>query len=319
MDVLETVQSLGIKGEVRGDEFIAPCPAHIDRTGNADANPSWSVNLDKGVFYCFSCNWKGSLRALVRHVLGEEGVQAWDGSVISTVPVPVQVTQAQQEIAEIPAHQYIAPMRHRGLPESVLSSFKTPPQEVLESRDVSAQACEEMGAMWDERAGVWALVVRNIYGDLLGCQFKSDSGPKVFRNWPTGMRKSDSLFGLHRADESLESGQRLAVVESPLDAVRLRDMGYPAVAIYGAQMSAVQTSILRHYQVLLVPDNDAAGNSMRAQAALDLTNMEWVKYHNHAKGIDPGDLSRPQLRRILNEDLDSILKRNIRRFDTSEY
>jgi hypothetical protein len=45
MSVLQTVERLGIDGKVQGDELIAACPAHKDRTGKADAHPSRMVGF----------------------------------------------------------------------------------------------------------------------------------------------------------------------------------------------------------------------------------------------------------------------------------
>ena len=52
MKVLTTIESLGIDGDVRGNELIAACPAHKERTGRPDNDPSWSINLDKGMHHC---------------------------------------------------------------------------------------------------------------------------------------------------------------------------------------------------------------------------------------------------------------------------
>ena len=50
---------------IRGDEIQAECPAHEERTGHKDRNPSFYINADTGAFICFSCGWKGSLYTLV--------------------------------------------------------------------------------------------------------------------------------------------------------------------------------------------------------------------------------------------------------------
>lgn len=52
MTVLRTIERLGIDGDVRGNELIAACPAHKERTGRPDNDPSWSINLDKGMHHC---------------------------------------------------------------------------------------------------------------------------------------------------------------------------------------------------------------------------------------------------------------------------
>ena len=40
---------------IRGVEIQALCPAHFERTGKEDHNPSWYINADTGAHICFSC------------------------------------------------------------------------------------------------------------------------------------------------------------------------------------------------------------------------------------------------------------------------
>ena len=45
---------------VNGYEIQAKCPAHVERTGHEDHNPSWWFNSDTGAHICFSCQFKGN-------------------------------------------------------------------------------------------------------------------------------------------------------------------------------------------------------------------------------------------------------------------
>ena len=42
---------------IHGDEIKAHCPAHLERKGREDTNPSWYINADTGVHNCFSCHF----------------------------------------------------------------------------------------------------------------------------------------------------------------------------------------------------------------------------------------------------------------------
>jgi DNA primase len=55
------------------------------------------------------------------------------------------------------------------------------------------------------------------------------------------------------------------VVESSFDAIRLDQVGFPAVATLGANVSSSQIKLLEKYfnNVILVADNDEAGNIMK--------------------------------------------------------
>ena len=54
---LEVMTRLG-QGKKQGDEFVCCCPFHEER------NPSFSLNMEKGVYYCFGCGASGGLNQL---------------------------------------------------------------------------------------------------------------------------------------------------------------------------------------------------------------------------------------------------------------
>lgn len=62
----------------RGTEAKAHCPWAAERhEGGADANPSFTINLSKGVYYCATCHTKGNVHTFLReryHLTNEE---AW--------------------------------------------------------------------------------------------------------------------------------------------------------------------------------------------------------------------------------------------------
>ena len=69
----DTLERLGIEVvSTRGSEIQGYCPAHVERTGHEDRNPSWWINSDTGAHICFSCHFKGGLLSLVSYI------QKWD-------------------------------------------------------------------------------------------------------------------------------------------------------------------------------------------------------------------------------------------------
>jgi DNA primase len=83
---------------------------------------------------------------------------------------------------------------------------------------------------------------------------------KEFKNTP-GLPKGKVLFNLHR----VKSSSIVYVVESSFDAIRLDQVGFPAVATLGANVSISQIRLLEKYfnNVVLVADNDEAGSIMK--------------------------------------------------------
>jgi DNA primase len=83
---------------------------------------------------------------------------------------------------------------------------------------------------------------------------------KEFKNTP-GLPKGKVLFNLHR----IKASSTVYLVESSFDAIRLDQVGFPAVATLGANVSAAQITLLKKYfnNVVLIADNDDAGAIMR--------------------------------------------------------
>jgi Toprim-like len=269
-----------------GEEYLIRCPAHAQRTGKPDRHPSCWVNSESGAFICFSCGYSGPFVQLAADALGCDRAQAarWvlrAGSSRSREHRPPPPPQAP------PA-----------LTEAALALFVPPPQHALKSRRLLATSCAAYGVLWDPRTSRWILPIReDPGGQLTGWQEK---GRHVFRNRPTGVKKSASLFG-----SACLTGGTAVLVESPLDAVLLHSLGITgAVASYGALVSDAQMRILRRRcdRLILALDNDAAGN-----AARNALYTRWrprgipMLYLNytHAVGKDPGELTDAQIRRAV--------------------
>jgi DNA primase len=96
-------------------------------------------------------------------------------------------------------------------------------------------------------------------GMCLGFVARTIEG-KDFKNTP-GLPKGKILFNLHR----VKSSGTVYVVESSFDAIRLDQIGFPAVATLGANVSNSQTRLLEKYftNVVLIADNDEAGSIMK--------------------------------------------------------
>lgn len=61
----------------RGMEVKAECPFKELHESQTDNNPSLTVNLAKGVYYCNSCHSKGNLHTMFRQLYGLSSAEAW--------------------------------------------------------------------------------------------------------------------------------------------------------------------------------------------------------------------------------------------------
>lgn len=285
IDVAATLERLGIEGRESGDELVARCPKHFERTGREDAHPSWSINLQTGLFLCFSCGYRGSLYSLVMDIEGVADMEA-----AKTFVVKGNLPSA---LARIPG-PYHPPTPRSAIAESRLGAYVAPPLWALRSRHVTATACDHYGVLWSTYDESWILPIRDYDGLLLGWQEKSEVG-RMFRNYPAGVKKSSTLFGYHRF-----SGGQMIVVESPLDAVRLHSEGFPgAVATYGAIVSKTQIQLMSAAdEVVMALDADDAGRKASRELLQStrgvLKAVRFFTYDGRAK--DPGDMSPDQIR-----------------------
>jgi hypothetical protein len=286
IDVVATLRRLGIEGREYGRELSASCPMHRERTGRDDANPSWSINTKSGMHLCYSCGYKGSLVSLINDLNGDvqdaEEARSWlvRPGLSKKVTLP-DLTRA-----------LTGPSL---LDESLLGRFTQPPSWALKERRITGEACEEFGVLWEPLNDAWILPIRDPYTfGLMGWQEKSQT-TRRFRNHPTGVKKSRTLFGLHVFTEG-----RMIVVESPLDAVRLWSEGIiGAVSVFGAAVSAQQLTLVSNDEVVFALDNDDAGRKASERLLQETKGvLRSVRFFNYS-GIDAKDIGDMTLDQIL--------------------
>jgi hypothetical protein len=302
VDVLLVLDALGIEHDERGVESHALCPMHHVRTGRADNSPSWWINVETGMHICFSCGYKGNVFQLICDV-NEFYKSVW-GTATEYDYTAARVWLSQ--VSEVPIEKLLEmvqslPNRIEAIPkpipmsESRLAVFVAPPAEELAKRNITAEAAEQYGILWDDKKSNWILPLRHADDlKLMGWQEKGTLH-RTFFNRPTGLQKSKTLFGIEKQVEDV-----VVVVESPLDCARLASIGVTgAVAICGSSLSEEQVKLLRRSDKIIAAfDNDAAGykanEELRKMARKYGLNLFFFSYpRSGAK--DPGELSDEEI------------------------
>jgi DNA primase len=285
-EMQDTLTRLGVEFySNRGYEIQAECPAHEERTGHKDRNPSFYINADSGAFICFSCGWKGSIYTLINYKQGDIDTRAW---LASEEGLSARFNRATREQPKIQEQTYIT--------ESMLSAFIEPPIDALRSRGLTQEAAKQYGLVWDRHNKNWIIPIREAdTGKLLGWQEKGYDR-RYFRNYPAGIQKSHALFGYER----YKSGEMI-VVESPLDVVRLASLGITGgVATYGALVSEYQFNLIRGGErIILAMDNDEAGHKSNMNLYHMCKSMEkeaWFFNYNTLDVKDIGGMSLDEVR-----------------------
>lgn len=271
----------------RGSEVKALCPGHFERTGKPDRNPSWSINADTGAHNCFSCGFRGSLQYLVSYLNGipMEEAGEWVKTTTSDLAKRLERALAPKKVIEKPEVD---------ITEANLAAYSFPPAERLLSRGLTSEAANYYGILYDTRRECWIIPIRDSAGKLLGWQEKGIAG-RYFRNYPTGIQKSKSLFGYER----YASGTMI-VVESPLDVVRLASVGITGgVATYGTSVSNEQLNLIKGAErVVIAMDNDEAGlNTSRdlIRRATALWMEFWLFDYSDVDVKDIGAMSKNEI------------------------
>ena len=259
-----------------GDEIIAKCPKHLERTGKEDKNPSWSINTNTYVHHCFSCGYAGTLTSLYRDVLGEvpEDLE-WElskQSIFSALNNP----REKEEKTPVTTSEWL------------LSTYVDVPEKLLALKNLKQESANFFGVKWNKEDKVWVLPIRSIDGTLLGFQLRQKG---IVLNQPAGVEKGKTLFGIHL----FKDVSHITVVESPLDAVRFHGVGIPAVATFGASITSDQLNLLsRNYRyVISAMDNDSAGHKANQILRNFLKKRGCVIFDFDYSGLDvkdPGDV-----------------------------
>lgn len=279
-----------------GDEVYAHCPGHYGMLGREDRSASWSVNADSGMHNCFSCGFGGNLATLVadrRNLSTPWGLpdlvaaRRW----LETA-VGLDVTGLAERLEEI-RDAYLSAPPPLEISEARLAVFEPPPDWALQARGLTSDACRTYSILWNSREEQWITPVRNPEsGKLVGWQVKGQT-TRMFKNFPTNMRKSRTVFGW-----DCYPGGTAVVVESPLDAARITATGAAhGLSTMGAKISDVQFKILRNVDRLVFamdnPRIDAAGrqasDKILEAARAGLFECWFFKYPPR-EVKDPGDM-----------------------------
>jgi hypothetical protein len=287
-EMKDTLSSLGLEvNDTRGDEIQINCPAHKERTGKEDRNPSLWINADSGAFICFSCQWKGNIYTLIEQVGGVAG----GGNVDVAARVESSLRSRFQRLTNPKEIKHEEPVI---IHESMLSAFKGVPNFICLSRGLLPDVAWKYGVRWNSNDKSWIIPIRDpLTNKLMGWQEKGHER-RIFKN-TTRVKKSDALFGY-----DLYEGGDMIVVESPLDVIRLASVGFPGgVAVYGCIVSDVQFNLIRGgKRVIFAMDNDKAGN----EATRDLLKRSkeaglecWLFNYSQTDMKDVGGMSQAEI------------------------
>ena len=172
----------------------------------------------------------------------------------------------------------------------------------FEGRRITKESVVKFDLGYSEKQDSVIIPMQSPDGMTIGFVARTIEG-KEFKNTP-GLPKSKILFNLHR----VKSSKIVYIVESSFDAIRLDQVGFPAVATLGANVSSSQMKLLEKYfnNVVLIADNDEAGSIMADRLIEKLGSLITViKLDKQYKDI--GDMNDDAIRKLEYQFDNSII------------
>ena len=234
-----------------GDNLIIFCPFH-----NNHRTPAGEVHKESGLFFCFSCQKTADLHELVMHITGRSYFES--SRFISSKRGEQNIElEVQKQLHSKPEFTLFDDLILKRLYSQLLTSDHA--KKYLTSRKINQNSWSKFSLGYSEKQDMVTVPVHSPDGIPLGFVGRSIVG-KEFKNTP-GLPKAKTLFNLHR----VKTANKVLVVESSFDAIRLDQVGISAVATLGANVSKIQIELLQKYfnNIIVVADNDEAGGNMK--------------------------------------------------------
>ena len=275
---------IDIEGEVDTD-YIIFCPFH----GN-HRTPAGEVDKNNGTFYCFSCHKVADIYELIMFVAKKTYFEA--ARLIKKNEVDSDLrSEIVSKLIEKPDYiEYDKYVIDR-LAEDAISTHRA--VGYFNNRSISKESMQKFALGYSSKRDMVTVPVHSPDGVLVGFVGRSVEG-KDFKNTP-GLPKSKVLFNLHR----VKSSNRVFVVESSFDVIRLDQVGLPAVATLGANVSNIQVDLLRKYfnNIYVIADNDEAGGNMKERILEKVgSRVSVIQLDKQYKDI--GDMDDEAIRKI---------------------
>lgn len=291
MDVHEQIEQIAqryLKGvkQTGSENLMAFCPFHTNVN-----SPSFTMSLTKGLYFCFSCKAKGSLRTFLKHMgVSPLMLQAGYKALLDAIDL-----EAPQESLEKKTQQAIRPANifaSNPLPEELLGLFEMCPESLL-AEGFTEEVLQRFDVGFDKNHMRITFPLRDLNGRLMGIFGRTVVGDRAryklydyeFKSWGLPQRRTDKEAILWNADKvypeiQLTGARDLVLVEGFKGAIWLEQAGFPrVVSSMGSYLSAKQRWILERLgaTVYVMYDNDDAGYRGRDYAGAALADSLPVK------------------------------------------
>ncbi len=241
---------INVESEVDSD-YIIFCPFH-----NNNRTPAGEIDKNNGTFFCFACHHIADLVEFVMHTSGRTYFESIRFIKSKETEQDLERDINQKLVAK-PEFTPFDELILKRLYNNLLSSDRA--KDYFNYRKITSSSWSKFSLGYSEKQDMVTVPVHSPDGMSVGFVGRSIEG-KEFKNTP-GLPKAKTLFNLNR----VKTADRVYVVESSFDAIRLDQVGFPAVATLGSNVSNIQIELLQKYfnNIIVIADNDEAGGNMK--------------------------------------------------------
>lgn len=317
--IQSVIQELGIDVVGETDSvFTCLCPFH----SNTDT-PSFAVNKENGTYICFSpsCDQFGSLLGLVQK-LGN----------LTVFPAKRLIAQfaaggksLEQQVEEVFAKRNELPSFPIDAINRMADDFwGSPAATYMHDRGFDDKTLAYFQVGFSKNKNLVVVPVHDWEGTSVGVIGRTIKGKRFENSEKLPTKKT--MFNIHRAKRF---GQKVIVVESAMDAMRIHQAGFPyVVATCGGFFTDAHQQLLNRYfnEIIIMTDNDDPEDhrdpycrrcentclghcpgralGMKIQEKLKHKRVKWaaaeygVIYPHAAK--DAGDLTEQEIAQCIN-------------------
>lgn len=266
--------------KLAGKSYKGLCPFHREKS------PSFHVDRDKGLFYCFGCGTGGDVFKFlalterftfpeaVEHVAARVGIElpkrrktTRDNEKDDLLEVMDDASEAFHQALEWKPNAADDYLRDRGVSKDIVTRYgfgfapdswdyilrrlgQKHGEKRLESVGLIMPRKEKSG-FYDRFRNRLMIPIHSETGALVGFGGRSlDGGEPKYLNSPESevFNKSRLLYNLHRSRDAMRRMDRAILVEGYFDAIAIDHAGVPGVvASMGTSLTAGQASLLRRF------------------------------------------------------------------------
>lgn len=305
VDVKEILNTLGIQRiSDLGDEINFSCPSDSHYRG--DLNPSAYINKNSGVFYCFSCGYKGNLIKLISDT---EGVSIMTAS---------RWLHEKYDFGEISEGKLVSEIDKILFPKEVKDS--TPDLEpfldkfkkvwLKSFRNLTPETLNKYEIGWDNISGRVVIPYRDIHNKVVGFKGRlisknanrlkykvlGDKNGTTRYGFPT-FNAGEYVYGINSV-----SSDCLVIVEGEFDAIYLRQIGITgSVGIGTSKLTDYKLYQLcnKGDRAIVMLDPDEAGGDGASEVFDKLSPYMPVRIAELKNG-DPSESSNDEIYSAIN-------------------